>query len=224
MSEPLRKYYISTHFMPSTKKLIFFVERNRHLVLSLPYWISRERKEQLVDSLKGNIPENYSVFDAGCRKYWSLITVKQVISELEIDSLIPEIVNAAKEFRKQSEFLAKEIAKLNNVPIANLWEKSDEIDVFPIGWECYHHGQHYCCENIESGQMIEVPIWYGEEFGVLDPYFFSQFIDSTQSLSMPSSIIDWYHDMSRVMDIMIKKGLMKEVKGTTLEVPGIVIT
>lgn len=224
MSEPMRKYYISTHFLPSIKELTSFVKRDKHLVLSFPYWMSRERKEQLVNSLQSNMPENYSVFDAGCRKYWNHITVKEVISELEIDKLIPDIVNAAKEFRRQSEFLAKGIAKLNNVPITSLWEKSDEIDVFPIGWKCSHHGQHYYCENIESGQVIEVPIWYGEEFGVLDPYFFSQFIDSTQSLNMPTSIVDWYHDMSRVMDTMLKKGLMKQVKGTKFEVSGIVIT
>ncbi|CAA0123498.1 Uncharacterised protein [BD1-7 clade bacterium] len=170
------------------------------------------------------MPENYSVFDAGCTKYWSKITVKQVISEKEIESLIPEITAAAKEFKKQSEFLAKEISKLNDVPISKLWEKSDEITTSPIGWRCYHHGQHFYCENLESGQVVEVPIWYGGEFGVLDPYFFSQFISSTPSLNMPVSIVDWYHDMSRVMDIMLKKGLMKQVTGTTYEVSGIAIT
>lgn len=220
----MRKYYFSSQFLPSAEEVINLVGRDRHLVLSFPYWISRKRKQLLVGSFRGEMPENYSVFDAGSRKFWSYIGVKQVISEQEIESVTVEIVNAVIEFRTQAESLAKEIAKLNNVPITSLWEKSDDIDLFPIGWKCSHHGQHYCCENLESGQVIEIPIWFGEEFGVLNPYFFSQFIDTTPSLKMPLGIIDWYHDMSRVMDILLKRGIMKEIRGTTYDVSGIALT
>ncbi len=224
MTEPLRKYYISTLFLPSVAKLRSFVRRERHLVLSFPSWISDSSKEQLIVRLKNTMPENFSIFDAGGRRYWSYVTIKQVISKLDIDNLIPKIIHAAREFRKQSEWLAKEIAKLNNVPITELWDKSEEIEVFPDGWKCYHHGQHFYCENLDSLQVVEVPVWYGQEFGVLDPYFLSQFIDTTPSLSMPLGINDWYHDMSRVMDVMLEMGLLKKIQGTRFEVSGIIVT
>ena len=224
MSEPIRKYYASPFFLPPVEKLTGLVERERHLVLSFPSWMPRSRKENLVDKLKNKMPENYSVFDAGGRKYWSYITIKQVISEPDIGSIIPEITLAAKEFRKQSDWLARKIAELNCVPITELWDRSDDIEVFPRGWKCYHHGQHFCCENLDSGQVVEVPIWYGEEFGILDPYFFAQFIDTTESLNMPLGITDWYHDMSRVMDVMLEMGLLKQITGTRFDVSGIVIT
>ncbi len=90
--KPIRKYYISSHFLPSMKKLTALVDRERHLVLSFPAWSaiakSTTKKEVLIESLKNNVPENF-----------------------------------------------------NN-----------------------HHGQHFCCQNLGSGQIVEVPIWFGVMF------------------------------------------------------------
>ncbi|WP_010386345.1 DUF6896 domain-containing protein [Pseudoalteromonas rubra] len=223
MPDPIRRYYISSFFLPPVEKLIRLVERERHLVLAFPSWMSYSKREKLIVRLRRELPENYSVFAAGSRKYWSYVTIMQVISKSEIYRITPEIKHAASEFRKQSEWLARQITELNDIPLTELWDKSDEIQLFPDGWRCYHHGAHFYCENIDSGQVIEVPIWYGEEFGVLDPYFFAEFIDTTQSLTMPEGIIDWYHDMSRVMDVMVEMGLFKKITGTKFGAIGIVV-
>jgi hypothetical protein len=224
MSAPIRKYYIFTWFLPSVKKLKSLISRQRHLVLAFPAWISESTKNDLIRSLQKKMPENYSVFNAASRKYWSYVTIMQVISAPEVDTLIPEIQHAARTFKVQAEYLAREIATLNHVPLTELWENTEKITQFPKDWKCYHHGQHYCCRNMKSGQVVELPIWYEEEFGVLDPYFLSRFIETTPSLDMPVNIIDKYHDMSRVLEIMLKKGLLKQIQGEKFKVFGITIT
>ncbi|MEM8895037.1 MAG: hypothetical protein AAGC88_10700, partial [Bacteroidota bacterium] len=43
-------------------------------------------------------------------------------------------------------------------------------------WSYYIHGFHCGFENNVTGQLIEVSLVFGQEFGDLDPYFFSRFI------------------------------------------------
>jgi hypothetical protein len=75
------------------------------------------------------------------------------------------------------------------------------------GWYYYLHGYDCCFEHKKTKQNIEVTIVHGEEFGTLDPYFFSRYIKSTQSYyPLPIEIYDDYTDGKAIIDKMIDLG------------------
>jgi hypothetical protein len=51
--------------------------------------------------------------------------------------------------------------------------------ILPQGWSYYFHGSACCFQHRTSGQRLEVKLGYLREFGVLDPYFFWQFVTTT---------------------------------------------
>ena len=226
MTTPIRKTIKSAKKLPSEEFIISHVSKNTHLVLQFPESeaLATADINRIVNSIKSILPENYSVFYAGGCKDYTNITIKRVISASEIDLIAEEIRLYAIAFKASATKLAKSIAALNEVPLSDLYLESENITLFPENWDCYIHGQHYQCENLITKQIVEFSCWYDTNFGVLDPYFFYKFIESTPEMTVPSVINDSFHDMSRVMEHMLKKGKLIKVSSSISSSVGVFAT
>lgn len=49
-------------------------------------------------------------------------------------------------------------------------------------WSFFVHGEHCMFENLTSGQILEVSLGSKESIGNLDPYFFYNFLKTTDSI------------------------------------------
>ena len=92
-------------------------------------------------------------------------------------------------------------------------------------WKYFVHGFHCGFENNKTGQLIEVPLVFGLEFGDLDPYFFSKFIKSTPKYRpLPVDIFEDYADGERIIEKMISLGKFERISSNVGNHYGIVVT
>lgn len=60
---------------------------------------------------------------------------------------------------------------------------------------------------------MDVRLGFGEEFGVLDPYFLVRFIRSSASRREAASLLsDDYHDPSRVLEVLHARGHLRVIE------------
>jgi hypothetical protein len=92
-------------------------------------------------------------------------------------------------------------------------------------WRYYVHGFHCGFENTETGQLIEVALVFGLEFGDLDPDFFSKFIKSTPNYKpIPVDIFEDYADGVRIIDKMVSLGKFEKISSNIENHYGVVVT
>lgn len=91
-------------------------------------------------------------------------------------------------------------------------------------WTYFFHGYHCLFRNTKTKQCIEVPLTFGEEFGELDPYFFSCFIKSTPKFwPLPVEIYEDYHDGKQILDGMLKLGKFEAVNSNLKGTQGVIV-
>lgn len=72
--------------------------------------------------------------------------------------------------------------------------------------------------------MIEVPLVFGQEFGDLDPYFFSKYIKSTPKYRpLPVDIFEDYQDGARINEKMLSLGKFERISSNVGNHYGIVV-
>lgn len=91
-------------------------------------------------------------------------------------------------------------------------------------WDYFFHGFHCHFKNRKTKQEIEVPFMFGMEFGDLDPYFFSLYIKSTQEYQpLPVPIYEDFADGYRILEVMLKLGLLEKINSNIENHSGIVV-
>lgn len=81
-------------------------------------------------------------------------------------------------------------------------------------WEYCFHGDECQFRNTQTGQVLEICLGFGDEFGVLDPYFFYQFVSTTPGLENVARLFkDDFHDTRRTLDILERHGHLRRVRG-----------
>lgn len=135
------------------------------------------------------------------------INIAKLITDKEIEDNQDFFEQCAKDYRQLGEELLFKLVdkldlKLNkDFPMETFNElKRDKRQIGKIeNWRYFVHGFHCGFENNKTGQMIEVPLVFGQEFGDLDPYFFSKFIKSTPKYRpLPVEIFEDYEDGVRI--------------------------
>lgn len=211
MGEPTRIRYLSPWFVPRGEHLRKKIVRGRHLVLHFPKLLNESSLAALLNKLREELPENYEVFDAGTMRDSKRVTVMEVISKEEVSSLAPLLLTAARSFRADADLLAHQLAELNGVPVSELFAQGKNITIFPKGWEVCRHGIHDCFTHQLTGQQVEVCVVFGTEFGVLDPYFFYQYMATTQGIGAPKQLVEPYHDTRRALEFLEANGSLKRI-------------
>ncbi|NRB50218.1 MAG: hypothetical protein HRU41_21250 [Saprospiraceae bacterium] len=92
-------------------------------------------------------------------------------------------------------------------------------------WEFYLHGFHCAFSHQTTDQYIEVPLTFGEEFGELDPYFFSKYIlSSPEYITLPVPIFIPYEDGTRILEVMQQIGKFEEIPSNIPGRSGIIVS
>jgi hypothetical protein len=161
------------------------------------------------------------------------ITITKLITDQEIEDNQDFFEQCAKDYRQLGEEL---IFKLTDSLGLSINEDSPMITFNKLkmdkkqkgvidNWEYFIHGFHCGFKNIDTGQCIEVSLVFGLEFGVLDSYFFINFIKSTPKYNpLPVDFFEEYADGSRIKEKMLSLGKFEKIGSNINQHYGIVVT
>jgi hypothetical protein len=215
VSEPFRiKCTLSE--VPSAATLDALSNDKHHVVLCLPVTLGSSEKSALVQRLTEALPE-HSVFDAGAGAEATHVTVLRPIASEIVLAHADDVIAAAFAFRVLASNLARRLAAHLNVSpelLANCFGEGSLDDV----WDYVFHGRECRFEN-RRGQILDVRLSFGTEFGVLDPWFFSEFLCTTARWHALSVVFrDKFHDTRRSFDILARIGRLQSVQGNVFDI------
>lgn len=203
--------------------------------------IPRERAIKLVfekevqnqrEVIGQNLKNELVGFQIGIHTIEPEINIAKLITDKEIEDNKDFFEQCAKDYRQLGEeLLFKLVDKLNlklnkDFPMETFNElKRDKRQIGKLeNWRYFIHGFHCGFENNKTGQIIEVPLVFGQEFGDLDPYFFSKFIKSTPKYKpLPVEIFEEYADGVRINERMLSHGKFKRINSNVGNHYGIVV-
>jgi hypothetical protein len=161
------------------------------------------------------------------------INITKLITDREIEDLQLFFEKCAQDYKLLGEKLIHQLAnKLGTTldkdsplhcfqKFKNRESQRGEMD----DWSYFLHGIHCGFENKNTGQQIEVCLIFGNEFGDLDPYFFSRFINSTPAYQpLPVEIYEDYAEGHRIIEKMLALGRFEKIKPDEEYHPGIVVS
>ena len=203
--------------------------------------IPRERTIELVfekevqsqrEVIGQNLKTELVGFQVGIHTIEPEINIAKLITDKEIEDNQDFFVQCAKDYRQLGEELLFKLVdkldlKLNkDFPMETFNElkrdgrSNGKVEV----WNYYVHGFHCGFANIKTKQEIEVPLIFGQEFGDLDPYFFSKFIKSTPKYKpLPVDIFEDYEDGARINERMLSLGKFERISSNVGNHYGIVV-
>lgn len=203
--------------------------------------IPRERTIKLVfekevqsqrEAIGQNLKTELVGFQIGIHTIAAEINIAKLITDKEIEDNQDFFEQCAKDYRQLGEeLLYKLVTKLDlklnkDFPMRTFNElKRDGRSNGKIeGWNYYVHGFHCGFVNIKTKQEIEVPLVFGQEFGDLDPYFFSKFIKSTPKYRPLTVVIfEDYEDGARINEKMLSLGKFERISSNVGNHYGIVV-
>lgn len=204
--------------------------------------IPRERTLKLVfdnglqnqrESIGQNLKKELSGFQIGIHTIEPEINIAKLITDKEIEENQIFFEQCAKDYRQLGEeLLFKLVDKLDldlnkDFPMETFNKlKQDKRQIGKVeNWRYFVHGFHCGFENNKTGQIIEVPLVFGLEFGDLDPYFFTRYIKSTPKYNpLPVDIFEDYADGVRINEKMISLGKFERIGSNVGNHYGIVVT
>lgn len=204
--------------------------------------IPRERTLKLVfekglqnqrESIGQNLKNELSDFQIGIHTLEPEISIAKLITDKEIEENQIFFEQCAKDYRQLGEELLfmlvdKLDLELNkDFPLETFNKlKHDKRQIGKVeNWKYFVHGFHCRFENNKTGQIIEVPLVFGLEFGDLDPYFFTRYIKSTPKYNpLPVDIFEDYADGFRINEKMISLGKFEKISSNVRNHYGIVVT
>jgi len=173
-------------------------------------------REEVGAEWKEKLPD----FSVGVHRISPEINVKKLITEEEITAHAAFFEQCAKGYRNLA-------TDLIHVLAAQLNESIDpENAMHTFGkykrgrqngkmdeWNYFLHGAHCGFKNVRTGQKIEVYLITSLEFGVLDPFFFVDFIKTTASFQpLPVAMYDDYADGHRILEKMVALGIFERIQ------------
>jgi hypothetical protein len=159
-------------------------------------------------------------FSVGVHGIRPEINVSKLITEEEIIAHATFFEQCAKEYRKLAMQLINALAAhfKETIDPENAMHtfgkyKRDRQTGMMEGWKYYLHGAHCGFKSSKTGQAIEVYLITSLEFGVLDPFFFVEFIKTTGSYQpLPVAIFEDYLDGDRILEKMVAVGKLEKIQ------------
>ncbi len=93
-------------------------------------------------------------------------------------------------------------------------------------WHYFLHGHnHYRFRNEKTNQYIDIALHCGMEFGLLDPWFFIEYIISTKEYyPLPVEFNNSFYDGCKIINKMIELGKFELIETNYKTKKGIVVT
>lgn len=192
--------------------------------------------EREVQSQREAIGQNLKIellgFQVGIDTIEPEINIAKLITDKEIEDNQDFFEQCAKDYRQLGEELLHKLVnkldlKLNNdfpMQTFNKLKRDGRPNGKVEGWNYCVHGFHCGFVNIKTKQEIEVPLTFGQEFGDLDPYFFSKFIKSTPKYKpLPVDIFEDYEDGAKINERMLSLGKFERISSNVGNHYGIVV-
>ena len=210
-----------------TLETIRAIPRERTLKLVFENGVQNQR-----EVVGQNLKTELVGFQVGIHTIEPEIYIAKLITDNEIEDNQNFFEQCAKDYRQLGEeLLYKLVGKLDlnlnrEFPMQTFNElKRDGRSNGKVeGWNYYVHGFHCGFVNIKTKQEIEVPLVFGQEFGDLDPYFFSKYIKSTQKYKpLPVEIFEDYSDGVRINERMLSLGKFERISSNVGNHYGIVV-
>lgn len=191
------------------------IPRERKLMLIFGESVQNER-----ETIGQDLKKELQGFQVGIHISEPKINIAKLIADKDIEDHQDFFEQCAKDYRTLGEELILKLVgklkvKLNrDFPLGTFDEyKWDERQIGKLDdWRYDIHGIHCGFENSKTGQFIEVSLNVPNEFGGLDPYFFSQFIKTTVKYRpLPIDIFENFADGSRIIDKMLLLGKFEKI-------------
>lgn len=198
-----------------TLEVIRAIPRERTLKLVFEKEVQNQR-EVVGQTLKKELVG----FQVGIHTIEPEINIAKLITDKEIEDNQNFFEQCAKDYRQLGEeLLYKLVHKLDlklikDFPMQtfNELKRDKRFNGKVEGWNYYVHGFHCRFVNIKTKQEIEVSLVFGQEFGDLDPCFFSKFIKSTPKYKpLLIGIYEDYEDGLRINEKMTSLGKFEKI-------------
>lgn len=202
-STPLRISCVGLAAVPTASELEMQAVVGRHVVMQFPPACEGD-KRLLSEQLRPRLP-GYSVFDSGPGPQGTTcVTVLKVIEERAVLENLPLFLSAIRDFSHTAHDLCRRLAEAHRILSEDLLARREAIEKGRLGnWDYNFHGLECCFTNGGTGQVVDVRISFGGEFGVLDPFFLSRFIRTTPVHHKAARLLDDdFHDACRVLEIL----------------------
>lgn len=214
--EEKRLVVTSLENLPSIQA-IKSIKRGVNLKIEFEHKI-KSKREEIGEGWKSQLPE----FSIGIHTIKDEINILKLITDQEIEQHQLFFEKCAQEYgilgsqlihRFVREF---EVKSHEGFPLRTLnpYRKTQYEQGGNMGeWKYFFHGFHCAFTHKKTKQYIEVPLTYGDEYGELDPYFFSKFIKSTPKFQpLPIGIYDDFSDGLRILEVMEKIGKFEKIE------------
>jgi hypothetical protein len=183
----------------------------RHVVLQFPPHCEGD-KPSVVGRLRQGLP-GHSVFDSGPGPGGTTcVTVLKVLDERVVLENLPLFLAAIRDFSDTADRLCRGLAGAQGVRPEELLARRGEVEQGRRldGWDHRFHGLECCFTNRRTGQVVDVRLCFGDEFGVLDPYFLAHFIRTTPAHRQAAVLLgDDFHDPCRVLKVLQARGHLR---------------
>ncbi|MGV3616296.1 MAG: DUF6896 domain-containing protein [Fimbriimonas sp.] len=210
--------------------------------LSDETWPARER---LARDLAPLLPA-HKVWDSGFRPHDPLllvtkrrepgshldgvarVTIRRVITEAAFEVRLDGLTAAAEEYRALTNVLMRRLARQLGVDVSEFaadadWHRHEQIGQIPDSggaWDYFFHGCDCAFRSVATGVTVEARLGYarfcGGDFGVYDPGFFMEFVNSSVSarpeyLPVAQLLQDWYENARRALEFLERHGVLRRL-------------
>ena len=222
MSRPLRILCLHARDIPSRDRIQELVTEEQHLVLEFPPPLPIYFDDAaVVRSLTHDHP-NLHAFTSGSAAHGpTRITIKRRIAEQVVLERAEALTGAARQFRRAAwnrmERLALQLESPLEAFSADLtywrWAGHKRVGEMEGGWKYFFHG--YACGFgcRRTGQVIEVLLGFEGEFGVLEPWHFFQYLESTRGMEPLARLLgDGYDHTRQALEILTRHGALQTME------------
>ncbi|HTV17650.1 MAG TPA: hypothetical protein VMG12_03240 [Polyangiaceae bacterium] len=181
------------------------VTREQCVVLEFAAGTPWSSIEPVARRLAELLPDD-SVFQSGV----NTLTIMAMLPKATILPLAAELARAAARFRQLAVELVSALGQhlgcntegLLDPHLRSSERASGELDA----WEYSLHGRQCLFVHGTTGQWVDVHLHAGD-VGVLDPWFFHQFMASTPELAhLAAALPHAYHDTRRAIEVLAERG------------------
>lgn len=209
-------WLLSPQLLPSASMMQSWLLERPEIELMFPRPFSETEKQRVLERLQSALPD-CSVWAAPYPKHRQRLFVARILDEATILRHARQVTDAARDFERVARGRGLALATHLEIDPTELSvrgrfrrsEFSDEqqIGVLEGGWRYFFHGFECGFSNQHSGQHLDIVFGYENKWGVLDAFFFEQFVKSTPAHNAVAALFQRsFADACRTLDVLESKG------------------